>query len=105
MCREAGPDSYAKGSSWAKGRISGALWQMTNLSRIGQKPGWRRGAKQRRSERKRMVTEPVFAECAERIRCCLNFAVYLPVELYTCRCKCYSLPDRWKLSRTSAAWR
>lgn len=97
MCREVGPDGYAKGS--LKGRISGARWQMTNPSRIERKlGGWRRGAKQQRN--RRVVTEPVLAECAERIRCCLNFVVYLLAELYTCRCKCYSLPDRWKLSRT-----
>lgn len=81
--------------------ILGALWQMTNPSRIGRKPGGRRGAEETTAVgTEGLVTEPVLAECAERIWCCLNFAVCLPAELYTCRCKCYSLPDRWKLSRT-----
>lgn len=81
MCREAGPDSYAKGRVERKGKTPSVRWQMTNPSRIERE--WDDIAMF--GVRAMVTGGMIFAGYAERIRRCLNFAVYLPIELYTCR--------------------
>lgn len=59
---------------------------MTNPSGIGWKAGWTTRGETAEGDRA--------DSCAELIRqCCLNFVVYLPVELYVYQRKCYSSPE------------